>query len=69
MSQSLQRKMKLTQSVTQSVIIQSVILNLFQDLNRSRVRRSRNEFGMTGVKNDRDAGRAGMLYFRMNEYN
>ena len=28
--------------------ISHVILNLFQDLKRSQMRRSRNEFGMTG---------------------
>jgi len=45
MSQGSQRVMKI-QDVTHPVI-QYVILNLFQDLKRCRVRRSRNKFGMT----------------------
>ena len=37
-------------------VTQSVILNLFQDLKLSRIRRSRNKFGMTGKP---DLGNAG----------
>ena len=39
-----------------SRVTQTVILNLFQDLKRSRIRRSRNKFGMTGKPDSGNAG-------------